>query len=75
MLQSNGVAEYEPLLTIIAPAFNEQDVLPDFHRRVTAVLDELAMPAEISRSCDGLPLTTGEWASLIYQETSAKKSL
>ncbi|BCF95374.1 glycosyltransferase family 2 protein [Paraburkholderia largidicola] len=53
MSQSNGVAEYRPLLTIVAPAYNEQEVLPEFHRRVSATLDQLGMPAEILYVNDG----------------------
>lgn len=29
------------LLSVVVPVFNEQDVLPEFHRRLTAVLDRL----------------------------------
>lgn len=42
-----------PQLTVIAPAFNEQKVLPEFHRRLTAVLDQLGLTAEIIYVNDG----------------------
>lgn len=45
-------------LSVVVPTFNEQSVLPDFHRRIAAVLDELnAERCEIlyvnDGSCDG----------------------
>ncbi|WP_246256859.1 glycosyltransferase family 2 protein [Pararobbsia alpina] len=40
-------------MTLIAPAYNEQEVLPDFHRRVVAVLDQMDVPAEILYVNDG----------------------
>jgi glycosyltransferase involved in cell wall biosynthesis len=46
-------AVHRPLISIIAPAHNEQEVLVDFHRRVTAVLDRMAVPAEILYVNDG----------------------
>ncbi|MGF6240976.1 MULTISPECIES: glycosyltransferase family 2 protein [Paraburkholderia] len=53
MSHNTGVEEYRPLLTIVAPAYNEQEVLPEFHRRVSAVLDTLDVPAEILYVNDG----------------------
>jgi glycosyltransferase involved in cell wall biosynthesis len=53
MSPSNGGAEYRPLLTIVAPAYNEQEVLPEFHRRISVVLDKLGMPTEILYVNDG----------------------
>lgn len=41
------------MLTIVAPAYNEEDVLPAFHRRLAAVLDRMAIPAEILYVNDG----------------------
>ena len=42
-----------PSLSIIVPVYNEQEVLPEFHRRMSAVLDGLGMPAEIVYVNDG----------------------
>ena len=36
-----------PTLSVVAPCYNEQDVLPEFVRRVAAVLDGLGGTAEI----------------------------
>lgn len=43
----------DPLLSIVVPAYNEADVLRPFHRRLAAVLDALAMRAEIVFVDDG----------------------
>ena len=42
-----------PALSVVAPCYNEQDVLPEFLRRVAAVLDELGGTAEIVLVDDG----------------------
>ena len=31
-------------LSVVVPAFNEEEVLPEFHRRLTAVLETLELP-------------------------------
>jgi polyisoprenyl-phosphate glycosyltransferase len=40
-------------MSVIVPAYNEQEVLPEFHRRLAAVLDSLGAPAEIVYVNDG----------------------
>ncbi len=40
-------------LSIVVPAFNEREVLPEFHRRLAAVLDTLRVQAEILYINDG----------------------
>ena len=40
-------------LSVIVPAYNEQEVLPEFHRRLRDVLDHLAIKAEIVYVNDG----------------------
>ncbi len=42
-----------PLLSVVVPAYNEQEVLPEFHRRTAAVLDGIGMPGEIIYINDG----------------------
>lgn len=41
------------LLSIVVPAYNEQEVLPEFHRRLSAVLANLPMDKEIVYINDG----------------------
>jgi glycosyltransferase involved in cell wall biosynthesis len=40
-------------LSVVVPVFNEEAVLPEFHRRLGIVLDSLAEPAEIVYVNDG----------------------
>lgn len=42
-----------PELSVIVPVYNEQSVLPEFHRRLSAVLDRLAIDAEVVFVNDG----------------------
>lgn len=41
------------LLSIIVPAYNEAEVLPEFHRRLSTVLDSLPLASEIIYVNDG----------------------
>jgi glycosyltransferase involved in cell wall biosynthesis len=41
------------LLSIVVPAFNEQEVLPAFHERLTKVLDSLPIESEVLYINDG----------------------
>jgi len=41
------------LLSIVVPAYNEQEVLPEFHRRLSGVLDDISLAAEIVYVNDG----------------------
>ncbi|MGH8750098.1 MAG: glycosyltransferase family 2 protein [Burkholderiales bacterium] len=41
------------LLSIVVPAYNEEAVLPQFHLRLSAVLAQIALPAEIIYINDG----------------------
>ena len=43
----------ESKLTVVVPAYNEEEVLPEFHRRLTAVLDIMDGPCEILYVNDG----------------------
>ena len=40
-------------VSVVVPAYNEEDGLQEFHRRLTAVLDALEMPAEVVYVNDG----------------------
>lgn len=43
----------KPVLTIIAPVFNECEILPELHRRVAAVMDGVGEPWELLIIDDG----------------------
>lgn len=40
-------------LSVVVPAYNEQEVLPEFHRRLSLVLDELEFASEVVYVNDG----------------------
>ncbi len=40
-------------LSIVVPAYNEEEVLPEFHKRLTEVLENLSVPVEILYVNDG----------------------
>jgi glycosyltransferase involved in cell wall biosynthesis len=42
-----------PVLSVVVPVHNEQDVLAEFHRRLSAVIDALALDAEVVYVNDG----------------------
>ncbi len=44
---------HRPRYSIVAPVFNEEDTLPEFHRRMGAVLDGLDGPSELILVFDG----------------------
>lgn len=46
-------ADSRPSISVVAPAYNEQEVLPEFHRRVTNVLENIGFPYEIVLVNDG----------------------
>ncbi|AXY01403.1 glycosyltransferase [Vibrio alfacsensis] len=46
-------SESQTVLSVVVPFFNEQEVLPEFHRRLTAVLDGMPELCEIIYVDDG----------------------
>lgn len=46
-------AHSETLISIVVPAYNEANVLPEFHRRLSAVLDSLGTASEVIYVNDG----------------------
>ena len=57
-----------PALSVVAPCFNEQEVLPEFLRRIHAVLDGIGGSSEIVLVDDGS--RDGTWQAMI--EAAAK---
>jgi glycosyltransferase involved in cell wall biosynthesis len=47
------MSEGQELLSVVVPAYNEAEVLPEFHCRLAAVLDQLGFAAEIIYVNDG----------------------
>lgn len=52
-MNSTGVEPTQASLSIVAPCYNEEEVLPEFVRRVTDVLETLSHPYEILLVDDG----------------------
>jgi len=48
----------ECTLSVVVPAYNEEDVLPEFHKRLTDILATLPFPCEILYVNDGSSDTT-----------------
>ncbi len=57
-MQQNTNSHIEPstykiLLSVVVPAYNEEEVLPEFHKRISAVLESMSIDAEIVYVNDG----------------------
>jgi glycosyltransferase involved in cell wall biosynthesis len=46
-------AASRPAISVVVPAYNEQEVLPDFHARVVPVLEVIGLPFEVVYVNDG----------------------
>jgi glycosyltransferase involved in cell wall biosynthesis len=55
-------------LSVVVPAYNEQEVLPEFHRRLSAVLKALQMPCEVVYVNDGSRDATLDVMTLLSQQ-------
>jgi len=51
--ESAGRAASGEWISVVVPVYNEEAVLPEFHRRLAAVLESIAVPAEIVYVNDG----------------------
>lgn len=58
----------DTLLTIVVPCFNEQEVLPEFQRRLVTVLDGLKLDAEIVYINDGSSDNTLELLQQLHSD-------
>ena len=56
------------LISIVVPVYNEQEVLPEFHQRLAAVLDTLAFASEIIYVNDGSADDTLAIIDTLYTE-------
>lgn len=57
-------------LSLVVPVYNEREMLPLFHRRLSAVLDTLDMPAEVLYVDDGSSDGSGVWLEALQHEDS-----
>lgn len=62
--------EYGPdktsLLSVVVPVYNEQEVLPEFHRRLSAVLEQLPAATESVFANDGSTDATGKLLEALH---------
>jgi dolichol-phosphate mannosyltransferase len=63
----------EPTYSFVIPLFNEESVLPELHRRLAAVADELDGPAEFILVDDGSTDGTGEAAERLRADDDRVK--
>jgi glycosyltransferase involved in cell wall biosynthesis len=42
-----------PTLSLVLPIYNEEDVIPELHKRLGEFLDKLALPSEVVFVDDG----------------------
>ena len=61
-------ADRRPAISIVAPVFNEEAILPEFYRRVTAVMAELGEPYEIVLVNDGCRDGSPEIMRALHEE-------
>ena len=54
------------LLSIVVPVYNEQEVLPEFHRRLSAVLEQVPASTEIVFVNDGSTDATGKLLEMLH---------
>lgn len=57
----------EALISIVVPAYSEQEVLPKFHERITAVCSQLPLDVEIVYVNDGSTDNTLEVLDELYK--------
>lgn len=60
----------EPVISVVVPAYNEQEVLFEFHRRTKAVLDDLNLSHEIIYVNDGSEDQTMDILRLLHESDS-----
>src|ERR1700744_1093610 len=65
------MTEPRPALSVVAPCFNEEGVLPEFVRRVAAALDGVGGTAEIVLVDDGS--RDGTWAAMTEAAAGDKR--
>jgi len=58
----------QPKFSIVAPAYNEEETLPEFYRHVREVMDGLGEPWELVLVNDGSTDHTGEVMRQLHQE-------
>ena len=64
-----------PVLSVVAPAWNEAETLPEFYRRAAAVLDRIGEPWELILVDDGSTDTTREVTRRLHAQDRRVKAI
>lgn len=72
---SNGNSAKRPVISVLAPVYNEEPVLPELYRRVRAVMDGLGEPWELVLVNDGSRDRSAEVISQLHEEDPRVKGL
>ncbi len=67
-MEASEVQGEKGLLSVVVPAYNEQDALPEFQRRLDEVLNELDLDAEVVYVNDGSSDATGVLLQAMQQQ-------
>jgi polyisoprenyl-phosphate glycosyltransferase len=64
-----------PIFSIVAPVYNEENVLPEFHRRLCQVMDQLGEPWELVLVNDGSHDRSAEVIARLHQQDERVRGL
>jgi polyisoprenyl-phosphate glycosyltransferase len=64
-----------PIFSIVAPVYNEENVLPEFHRRLCQVMDQLGEPWELVLVNDGSHDRSAEVIAGLHQQDERVRGL
>jgi dolichol-phosphate mannosyltransferase len=73
--EARGRSTDRPRYSIVAPVFNEQELLPEFYRRVTETMERIGEPYEIILVNDGSRDRTAAIARQIHESDARVKVL
>ncbi len=65
----------KPVISIVVPVFNEEEVLPELYRRVQTIMDQLGEPWELILVDDGSRDRSAEIIAELYREDSRVKGI
>jgi dolichol-phosphate mannosyltransferase len=63
----------QPVVSVVAPVYDEEILLPEFYRRVTAALEQLAVPFELILVNDGSHDSSGAIMDRLHQADARVK--
>jgi polyisoprenyl-phosphate glycosyltransferase len=72
---SNGEPQPKPVISILAPVYNEEPVLPELYRRVREVMEEVGEPWELVLVNDGSRDRSAEVIAALHKQDPRVKGL